>query len=258
MTHHDKVGRLRGPGVEIGAFTNPIPGIQPIYVDRYREFGHQKCRADYQGEACALPFYDHSLGYVASSHVLEHVANPVAALMEWYRVTTPGGHIYCVVPDRRFTWDRERRPTPVEHFFDDYARGTTPVDSTHISDFIDGIVWSEFYPHLAPAELAVEKEKMRASMTGAVAAGQEINIHFHVFEPDNLRGLLEDMRTHPATQCRWKLVDFAERFPDDCPNGILAVLEVEKRWPERLAALKPQIARGRYPGFPLLPTAVKW
>ncbi|MGH7804708.1 MAG: methyltransferase domain-containing protein, partial [Candidatus Binatia bacterium] len=76
---------LRGVGVEVGAFTTPIPGIQPFYVDKFRRFANQECRADVFADGASLPFRSGSLDYVATSHVLEHTANPIAALCEWHR-----------------------------------------------------------------------------------------------------------------------------------------------------------------------------
>src|SRR5438045_1046224 len=108
MTHDDKVAQWLAPlemagglGVEIGAGNSLVPGIWPLYVDSVTETGAESRRADYYGDACLLPFHDHSLAYVVCSHGLEHVTNPVTALAEWYRVLRPGGIIYLVVPDPR-------------------------------------------------------------------------------------------------------------------------------------------------------------
>src|ERR1051325_1041366 len=130
MTHEEMISRWIGRGkigTEIGASALPVPGLHPlpIYVDCYKEFGRIACLADYYGHACKLPFRDNSLDYVVASHVLEHVANPVAALAEWHRVLGPEGIIYLVVPDRRHTWDRGRPLTSVEHMLDDFLAGTT-------------------------------------------------------------------------------------------------------------------------------------
>ena len=259
MKHTDVVPRwLREPGVEIGACKTPIPGIKPIYVDRIRKYANQPCLADYFGDACALPFHDQSLNYVASSHVLEHTANPVAALMEWYRVLRPGGIIYCVVPDKRYTWDRPRATTPVAHLFDDYRHGTTPADDTHIDDFVDGVVAEEFFGPLAPAELAAKRAEYKAILRGFVRSGQDINIHYHVFEPDSVRALIEQMKHHPATRCRWELVGFAEQFPDDVPNGILAVIRADKSLADRGRAAWRRLVRTGAPASPLRPSAVKF
>jgi SAM-dependent methyltransferase len=223
------------PGVEIGAFKNPIPGISPIYVDKFNLYAGEPCLADYQGEATSLPFHTHSLAYVATSHVLEHVANPVAALLEWYRVIRPGGFIYMVVPDRRFTWDRARKPTPVDHMLDDFRRGTTAVDATHIDDFVDNVDWRSYSPSTPLSEVPAAKEALRASYRHSVSTGTEINIHFHVFEPRNLADLIYRVPREIPHSVNWELVDLVERFPDENPIGLLAVIRVVKSLRERIA-----------------------
>ena len=37
---------LHGAGVEIGAFKSPVPGIKPVYVDRFDQYAGEKCLAD--------------------------------------------------------------------------------------------------------------------------------------------------------------------------------------------------------------------
>jgi len=241
MTHEEKIARWIGEGkvgTEIGPGSSPIPGLDPapIYVDCFKTFAAAPCRADYYGHACALPFHDHSLDYVASSHVLEHVANPVAAFAEWYRVLKPGGLIYLVVPDRRHTWDHTRPLTPVEHFLEDYARGTTPCDATHIDDFALGSDWRLFSPATPPGEVPAKQAELARGMHEAVARGEDINIHFHTFEPANVLALIERLHSWPPLRFKWELVDQAERFPNDSPYGFLAVIRVNKGWAERAAS----------------------
>jgi SAM-dependent methyltransferase len=243
MTHEEKVARWlrrsknhngRDFGVEIGAFKTPIPGIRPFYVDRFEEYANEPCLADYWGDAAALPFRDHALDYVASSHVLEHTANPVAALFEWARVTRHGGILYIVVPDRRYTFDHTRELTPPEHMMEDFALGTTFTDGTHISDYLDRLDWTRWNPAATPAQNAAKREELRLAYTTAVAAGNEINIHFHVFELSNLIELIGLMNRYPRRLSTLEIADRAENFPAQCPNGFLLVLRVRKRWHARL------------------------
>jgi SAM-dependent methyltransferase len=239
VTHLEKVGRwIVAPGkigVEIGAFKWPVPGIKPFYVDCFTSFGHEDVTADYYGHACFLPFRDNSLDYVVNCHVLEHVANPVAALAEWYRVLRPGGIIYMVVPDRRFTFDRPRALTTVEHMMEDHARGTTPCDDTHIDDFVRGVDWAEFNPATPAAEVAASQDQLARGMHEAVARGDQVNIHFHVFEPANVLGLIERLRS--SRRFNWEVVDQAERFPTGANNGFLVILRVRKTWRDFFAGL---------------------
>ena len=177
MTHEEKVAHWIGRGtrgVEIGPGTSPVPGLEPrpVYVDCFKAFGAEASLADYYGHAGALPFHDHSLDYVVASHVLEHVANPAAALAEWRRVTRPGGIIYLVVPDRRMTFDRTRPLTTVDHLLDDLAAGTTACDPTHIDDFAHGVNWSLFSPDTPPDQITAVRETLARGMHEAVARGR--------------------------------------------------------------------------------------
>jgi SAM-dependent methyltransferase len=275
MTHAGKIAQWIGSGkigTEIGPGTSPVPGLDPapIYIDCFTSFGAAPCRADYFGHACALPFHDHSLDYVVASHVLEHVANPVAALAEWYRVLRPGGIIYLVVPDRRATWEHQRPLTRVDHMLEDHVRGTTAADATHIDEFVFEADWSIFSPQTKPEDIPAAKAELARTMHWAVEHGQDINIHFHTFEPSNVRELLvrlsrgprldttRTLREHATNETaesppspglsldaaaprtiprfNWDLVDFAERFPANTPNGVLAILHVSKTWRERAEA----------------------
>jgi len=244
MDHWEKTRRwLREPGVEIGAFKTPIPGIAPIYIEKFPEFAYEKCVADYYGEATELPLVSNSVNYVASSHVLEHVANPVLALREWYRVLRPGGVIYMVLPDRRYTWDRFRDTTSVGHMMEDFERGTTASDATHIDEFLDRVDWPAYSPNTKAEDVEGERQRLRESYHHAVRHGAEINIHFHVFEPGVIAGLVQAMAAHPKLRMDWRLVDLAERFPSDNPIGFLAVIRVGKGLREWFEGVR---VRGRW------------
>ncbi len=253
MTHEEKIAEWIGPGklgAEIGAGGKPIPGLEPpaIQVDCFKAFGADVCTADYYGHACALPFHDHALDYLLASHVLEHVANPVAALAEWYRVVRPGGTIYCVVPNRLATFDRSRELTSVEHLLADYRDGTTACDATHIDEFVNDLDWSQYRPDLAAEAVPAARASLAAGLHASVARGDDINIHFHTFEPTPLRTLLEVLAAPAPAGDRprllWELVDLVDAFPAASPNGILAVLRVRKGWRARADAEAFRIRHG--------------
>ena len=219
---------LQGTGIEIGAFKTPIEGIQPYYVDKFFEFAGERCQVDICSEPNDLPFKTNSLDYIAASHVVEHMANPIAAICEWYRVVRPGGIIYLVVPDRRFTWDRHRSLTSCDHLFEDYARGVTDCDVTHIDEFVDTVDWSEYSPSTAPEDIPDKKNERKKTYHDAVKAGRIINIHFHVFEPHNVLDLFTALTKNPLTGLRLSIEDYEERFPAESPNGFLIVARSKK------------------------------
>lgn len=230
MEHLDLVaGLLVSPGVEIGAFKTPIPGISPVYVDRFIEYANDATMAEYFGDSADLPFVDSSLNYVATSHVIEHVANPLGAFFEWYRVLRHNGIIYMVVPDRRLSFDRTRPLTTVDHMIQDYRHQVTQCDGTHIEDFVYNVDWKDFSPSTPEAKVAEEREALSRSYQKEIASGSEINIHFHTFEPDTMVELLKRANeVLPLNGGSIALLRLEPVFPSSRPDGFLVVAKINK------------------------------
>lgn len=238
MEHLELTSRfLHGPGVEIGAFKTPIPGIKPIYVDRFSEYAGEATLADYYGDACELPFLDSSLQYVATSHVLEHVANPLAALSEWFRVLQHGGIIYMVLPDIKKTFDHPRPLSTVEHMLADFRNNVSQSDGTHIDDLVYGVDWNTFSPETQPQDVKAAQDEMASVYRRTIAEGSEINIHFHTFTTANATELIEAGNSESIWKGGIDVIKVCEDFPDSCPNGFLVVARVRKTFPSRLGAL---------------------
>ena len=269
MTHQEKAARWLAPlrrrrglaagardfGVEIGPYKTPIPGIRPWYVDRFREYANEKCLGDYWGDAAQLPFLGDSLDYVATSHVLEHAANPVAAIFEWTRVVAHGGVIYMVVPDRRFTFDRRRPLTEPAHMIADYAGRVDNTDGTHVAEYVELSDWSRMIPAASGAELQRIQADAALTYAEAVRNRSEINIHFHVFERSNLLALVGLINRHPDRPGDLEVVDEAERFPSDRGDGVLLVLRVRKPAAARLRGTLLRWRMGTDPAAALAPGA---
>jgi SAM-dependent methyltransferase len=78
-----------------------------------------------------------SYDLILSSHALEHLANPLKALFEWYRVLKDDGYILIVVPDRKYTYDRLRPLTEFEHILNDYNSNIMEDDTTHFNEVLE-------------------------------------------------------------------------------------------------------------------------
>jgi SAM-dependent methyltransferase len=73
---------------------------------------------------------------VFSSHVIEHIANPLGALAAWRRITVSGGYMLIVAPHMEGTFDRRRALTPLEHMVDDHEQNVGEDDLTHVDEAI--------------------------------------------------------------------------------------------------------------------------
>lgn len=76
-------------------------------------------------------FYD----VVLSSHVLEHICNPLKALKSWHSVLKPGGKLVLLVPRRTMMNDHARPQTTFVHLLSDLYNDTEESDETHIEEF---------------------------------------------------------------------------------------------------------------------------
>jgi SAM-dependent methyltransferase len=124
---------------------------------------------------------DASYDFLLSCHSLEHTANPVKALKEWRRVTKSDGTFVIVLPHYKYTFDRRRPPTPVNHMLDDYERGTGENDQTHIPEIL---ALHDLSLHPEP----ITHEQLRAGILNNSAARFA---HHHVFDEGNSSQLLE-------------------------------------------------------------------
>jgi SAM-dependent methyltransferase len=185
---------LHGSGIEIGALQMPLrlpAGASVRYVDR---FDIAQLRAHYpelddfelvapdiidDGEVLAtVP--DESAGFLIANHMIEHCEDPIGTLSNHLRVLKPGGVLFMAVPDRRFTFDREREPTPLAHLVRDHAEGPGWSRRTHFEE------WARFVAGAAPDRIAAEADALEA---------QDYSIHFHVWTPISFLELLAHCRS---------------------------------------------------------------
>jgi SAM-dependent methyltransferase len=137
---HAYLGGLKG--IEIGGAAHNDFGVDALNVDRYasmdtvykraeREVWGRAKRVDMVAPGHDLPLEDKSVDFVLASHVLEHVPDPIAALLEWVRVARE--YVFLVVPHRDRTFDRDRPLTPVAELIERHETGFSPEEDRHWS-----------------------------------------------------------------------------------------------------------------------------
>lgn len=91
----------------------------------------------YVAEAASLPdISDGRYEFLLSSHVLEHLADPMKALREWRRILAPGGTLVLIVPHKAGTFDHRRPVTSFAHLLEDEANRTEEDDLTHLEEVL--------------------------------------------------------------------------------------------------------------------------
>jgi SAM-dependent methyltransferase len=74
--------------------------------------------------------------FLLSSNCLEHIANPLKALLEWKRVIRSGGALILVLPNKVSNFDHKRPFTKFEHILDDLRNETNEYDLTHLDEIL--------------------------------------------------------------------------------------------------------------------------
>lgn len=211
---------LTGSGIELGPGSHPMPlpfpGVSIQYVDRWEpEENHRLFTNIDAGATFRKPdvianldvqaltaFGDETQDFVIASHLLEHLVDPLRQLHEMYRVLKPGGVLLMFLPDRRFTFDRKRSPTPLAHLIEDHRQQATVASDEHVEDYLRKTdVWD---PSWTEQDIRDQFDLNRRR-----------SIHVHCWSEDEFLPVLEHSILEMGM--RWTLLDAA--FIADATDG---------------------------------------
>lgn len=227
---------IRGTGIEIGALHNRMPVDAQLatvrYIDRlclkeqrrhYPELSAYKMlEPDIVAEADRLSMIpDASEDFVIANHLLEHLPDAIGALKEWYRVLRRGGVLFLALPDKRFTFDRDRPRTTLMHLVADHEDRGTRSRHAHFEEY------SRLVHKKTGSKLARDVDRLLA---------QDYSIHFHVWIPEDIAELLEYLRTTGGTP--WTVL---EQLDNTGSDEFIFVLEKPGR--HRRADFSPPASR---------------
>jgi len=213
---------LTGIGIEIGALNHPlyVPSTAQVkYVDRmsvtdlrihYPELSAVNLvEIDIidNGESLTT-IAEASQDFVIANHFIEHCQNPIASLRSMMRVLKVGGVLYLAIPDKRYTFDRDRTVTPVEHILKDYEEGPEWSRRQHFEE------WTRI---VNKVQDNVEAE---AHITHLMAI--DYSIHYHVWTQAEFLELLLVVK---------KTLDFNFELELFCKNGDEMIVILRKSEP---------------------------
>ncbi len=143
-------GGVSGVGVEFGPGANPLAiplNVKSLFADT---FTHEELKSNaYPGQDINqipkpdfIASFDGDLSeidiapdFIIACHVIEHVANPIGAIVQSLKILNPGGKLVLIVPDMRKTFDAKRKLTDVEHLVQDYVDPRSQRDLEHFQEF---------------------------------------------------------------------------------------------------------------------------
>jgi hypothetical protein len=220
------IGRtLSGDVLEIGPGHEPFPigpNARVRYADHSLEGGRDKNFPELVGSPHGpqadleinldvnglAPIPDCSLDAVIASHVIEHLASPIAALREFQRVLRNRGRLVIVLPDRNLTFDSVRQPTPLAYVLDKFHEGVKEIDDEDIREFCSAIYYQPpFLPTAVrewyqPQGLDAELFKLH----------RRRSIHVHCWSPEEFASFIAGLLAHGLVS--WK---FAQLY---LPGGV--------------------------------------
>ncbi len=190
---------LHGHGLEIGALHEraPLPSTCVVeYVDAITRAEAAALFPEVDAGLMVDPdhirdidreglsgFKDDHYDFVVLSHVIEHLADPIGALQDVFRVLRPGGYTVIAAPDRHYTFDRFRGNTPFGQLLSIHLREVKVVSDEQYIDFLGGV-----YPKLV--------REGGAALDSALASVRARREHAHVWDSQAFKDFLDRALSH--------------------------------------------------------------
>ncbi|RAZ91173.1 methyltransferase type 12 [Mesorhizobium hawassense] len=203
-------------GIEFGASYAPIlpksDGYQTLVIDhadaetlraKYRPHGVDVSRIeevdaiDDGGELLALDPTGQGFDFIVASHVFEHLTDPIHFLQRCERALSPGGRIFLLVPDRRFTFDYLRPCSSLGQMLAAYFSGDTRHNAASMYDHYasnamrGGVqVWTQG----STGDFAFAGTPSEGYRLATRPGSDYVDCHAWVFTPSSFRLIMADLR----------------------------------------------------------------
>jgi SAM-dependent methyltransferase len=187
-------------GLEIGAGEQTIaPFKQTILSDAFATHAGEKSLAQEFFPAEKIPYADETFDFLLNEHVLEHLPDAIRALNEWQRVLKSSGKLFLFLPHPERTFDRFRKVTQIEHFYEDFKNQVDSSEDQHWDEWNELVIQRGLAPHYAQYG---KNESLDNNL-----------IHRHVFTPASATALLKELG--------WTVLESNSIVPDRSDSFVL-------------------------------------
>lgn len=204
---------LAGSGLEFGPGTEPVPRTPFMtrveycdahdrqsflelfpecrdQIERFPETIHYRFHFD--TEPFDQHFGNRTFDFVIFNHVLEHLVNPLRALVQLNRIVRPDGILFLTLPDPRDFWDRSRPRTSLADVIRRYETDQQSLTPEQVHEHI----W-----HVDGVNLALDSEEFQTLFD----LHRRRSIHVNIWHPEDALKVLEYANGYLGTT--WELVD---------------------------------------------------
>jgi SAM-dependent methyltransferase len=140
--------------------------------------------------------------YVIASHLIEHIPDPVTWLSDIAKILRPSGILSLVIPDKRFTFDINRRTSEIGDLVDAYLRRLHKPSFKQAYDFISkeitemvdpAAVWAGAVDFAGVVRSDVPDPDVAALQLCRTiqSSDQYVDLHCNVFTPESFLDLFE-------------------------------------------------------------------
>jgi SAM-dependent methyltransferase len=176
---------IRGEGIEIGALGTPLDlpaGATVRYVDRLSKPElYAECPEIQGRELVDVDLIDNgetlqsipngSVDFIIANHFMEHCEDFLGTLLVHASKLRDGGVLFYAIPNRQFTFDKDRPNTPFEHLVEDLQNGPDESRLQHCLEW---------------ARLVEKKSEPQASVRARELHAAGSRIHFHAWDARSL------------------------------------------------------------------------
>jgi SAM-dependent methyltransferase len=108
-----------------------------IHTDEYKYHPHKTGNVLVHDAVDLSSIPNQQYDFVFSSHCLEHIANPLKAVKEWFRVTKNNGHLILILPEKSKCFDHKRDYTSFQTLLQQYEKQVGEDDLSTLPEILE-------------------------------------------------------------------------------------------------------------------------